>query len=256
MEYEAALDNQIPVEKIYKDKEVWVGTFLGGPVVAGYMIARNFKALGENSKVLKTWAVTLVATVFIFGIAFFAPYAERVPNFLFTLVYTGIAFLLMQIYQGEKIKTFLRAGGRIHSWWKTLGVTFIGMIITIIPLIGVTLLIESAALANIATKSYGSMQHEITFDKSNLTESEIDAIAESFSKARYFDDETQKFIYAKKVDDTYEFSFSFDKSISSDSQTAEFYGELRNWMQPLFPDNKIVFNLVAGDLDNVVKRLE
>ncbi|MCU1287907.1 MAG: hypothetical protein JWN60_136, partial [Acidobacteria bacterium] len=39
MEYEAALDNQIPVEKIYKDKEVWVGTFLGGPLVAGYMIA-------------------------------------------------------------------------------------------------------------------------------------------------------------------------------------------------------------------------
>ncbi len=28
--------------KVYTDKMVWVGTFLGGPLVAGYLFASNF----------------------------------------------------------------------------------------------------------------------------------------------------------------------------------------------------------------------
>ena len=74
MEQEIILNNQIPTEKIYKDKEVWVGTFLGGPLVAGYFIAKNFKVFGEADKARKTWVIAIIATMFLFGISFYAPY--------------------------------------------------------------------------------------------------------------------------------------------------------------------------------------
>jgi len=50
VEHEQTLDNQILVGKIYKAKEIYVGTFLGGPLVAGYTIAENFKIFGEIDK--------------------------------------------------------------------------------------------------------------------------------------------------------------------------------------------------------------
>lgn len=36
--------------KIYKDRAIWAGTFLGGPLVAGYLIAENFKVFNEKKR--------------------------------------------------------------------------------------------------------------------------------------------------------------------------------------------------------------
>lgn len=41
----------IPTFKLYKDKAIYLGTFIGGPLVAGYLIAENFKQLGQLGKV-------------------------------------------------------------------------------------------------------------------------------------------------------------------------------------------------------------
>jgi len=256
MEQETTLVNQIPTEKIYKDKEVWVGTFLGGPLVAGYLIDKNFTAFGETNKARKTWLIAIVATIIIIGIAFYAPYVERMPSFFFALIYTGIAYVLMQMYQGEKIKTHLRAGGRIHSWWRTLGVAVIGVVVTLIPIVGIAVMLEIAAEANVTTKTYGTLKHEIVFDKSNISESEIDKLADGFRQTTFFDDEQQKFVYAKKVGSSYEISISFDKYPTKNLEALTPFIELRNEIQKLFPNNKIIFNLVADSLDNVVKRLE
>ncbi len=38
-------NNENSIEKIYKDKAIWVGTFLGGPLVAGYFFSKNYKTL-------------------------------------------------------------------------------------------------------------------------------------------------------------------------------------------------------------------
>lgn len=82
---------QKPTKKIYKDRAISVGTFLGGPLVAGYFIAENFKVFGEYEKAKKTWIYTIIATVIIFGGIFLIPDDVKVPNQIIPLVYTGIA---------------------------------------------------------------------------------------------------------------------------------------------------------------------
>jgi hypothetical protein len=100
------------------------------------------------------------------------------------------------------------------------------------------------------------MKNEIAFDKSNLTESEADALAEGLRKTTIFDDQQQTFVFVKKVDTNYEISISVNKSVSNDPQAQELLAEMRNEMQTLFPNNKIIFNLIVNDIDNIVKRLE
>jgi len=41
---EQKINIQTPTEKIYKDRAIGVGTFLGGPLAAGYLIAENLKS--------------------------------------------------------------------------------------------------------------------------------------------------------------------------------------------------------------------
>ncbi|MBD0369635.1 MAG: hypothetical protein ICV60_02185 [Pyrinomonadaceae bacterium] len=131
-------DTPFPTEIIYSDKSIWVGSAVGGPLVAGYIIARNFEAFDEVDKAKQTWIITIIATVFIFGVAFLVSdieYAGKaIPG-----IYTGIAYILIRQYQGAKIDAHINAGGATHSWLNIAGISIVGLIITIIPVIGIAL---------------------------------------------------------------------------------------------------------------------
>jgi hypothetical protein len=49
MENENQLNEiQVPCGKIFTKNQIWVGTTLGGPMVGGYLISRNFKQFDDN----------------------------------------------------------------------------------------------------------------------------------------------------------------------------------------------------------------
>ena len=87
-------------------------------------------------------------------------------------------------------------------------------------------------------------------------ESEIDAFAEGFKKTNFFDDKKKWYVNAQKVENNFEISISVNRSTSSNPQDLEFFVKLRNNMQTLFPNNKVIFNLVVDNLNNVVKPIE
>lgn len=253
---EQILDIQSPPQKIYKDRAIWVGTFLGGPLAAGYLIAENFTAFDEREKATKTWIYAIISTVLIFGSLFLIPELEKIPNQIFPLVYTAIAYFLVQRFQGEKITSHLNAGGAYHSWWRTLSVSIIALVITVIPVIGFVLYSESSADASLSARTYGVMNHEIVFDAANISESEVDKIADGLVSTAFFDDQVTKYVFAKKSDAQYDLYISVVDGIAEDETALAPFRELRSDLQGLFPENKVSFNLVVDNLDNVVKRIE
>lgn len=100
---EQTIDIQTPTGKIYKDRAIWVGTFLGGPLAAGYLIAENFKAFNEFDKAKKTWIYAIIATVAVFGGVFLIPDNVKVPNQIIPLIYTAIAYYLVQHFQAQNL---------------------------------------------------------------------------------------------------------------------------------------------------------
>jgi hypothetical protein len=252
---EQKIDVQTP-KKIYKYKEIWTGTFLGGPLVAGYYIAENFKAFEEYDKAKRTWIYTIISTIVIFGGIFLIPNTIKIPNQIIPFLYTGIAGFLAFHYQDQQITAHINSGGQIYSWWRTIGVALIGLAIILISIFSIAYISESATNLATTTKTYGIMKHEIAFDKSNISESEIDKLADGFITTTFFDKSVSKYIFVKKVGNSYEISISCVKSVKSNSNALAPFVQLKNDMQTLFPDNKIIFNLVVDKLDNVVKRLE
>lgn len=253
---EQILENQPISGKVYKERAIWVGTFLGGPLVAGYLIAENFKVFHQNDRVKKTWIYSIIATIVIFGVAFAIPDNIKIPNQIIPLIYTLIAYQIVQIYQKAKITTHINSGGQFYSWGRTLLVGLIGLIITIIPIVAFIMLTDTTTNIGTDTKTYGIMKHEIAFNKDNISEIEVNKLADAFISTTFFDQTVTKYVYAKKVGNNYEISISCNNSVTNDAAALKPFLELKNDMQKLFPNNKIVFNLVVDNLDNIVKRLE
>ena len=253
---EQTVDIERPTRKIYKDRAIWVGTFLGGPLAAGYLIAENFKAFNDTDKAKKTWIYAIIATVVVFGGVFLIPENVKIPNQIIPLINTAIAYYLVQHFQGQNISAHLNSGGQLFGWWRTIAVGLIGLAITIIPIIGFALFSDSIDNASTSTKTFGIMKHEIAFDKNNISETEVNKIADGLTKTTFFDEAVTKYVYANKLNDKYEIKISVVDGIANDSQALQPFIDLRTDLQTMFPNNKIVFKLVVDNLDNVVKTIE
>ncbi len=232
-----------------------MGTLVGGPMVAGYLIASNFKNFNEPGKVKKTWWYAVIATIIIFGGIFLIPEDVKFPSQIIPLTYTAIAYLLVQHFQEQQITTHINAGGQCYGWGKTNGVAVIGLILTLIPTFAISFFSVSGDTTE-ATKLYGTMKHEIDFNENNITEREVDSLADGFIKTHFFDGSATKYVYAKKAGYSYELFISCNNSITVDTAAQAPFIQLRTQMQSLFPSNKIIFNLVVDKLDHIVKRLE
>jgi len=253
---EQSLESQKPTLKIYNEKLIVAGTFLGGPLVAGYFIAHNFKAFNEPDKANRTWVYAILTTVIIFGFIFLIPESVNIPNRLIPLIYTAITFFLVQRFQEQKIKAHIDSGGVSYRPWRMICVSLIGCVITVIPILGFIMVPDMIANAAMTSKTYGNIKNEISFDKNNISETEVDRIATSFKATTYFDEVETKYVHAKKVNNSYELSLSMMEGIEKNQEAIVAYAQLRNDLQTFFPNNKIILLFVVNDLNNVVKRFE
>lgn len=253
---EKILDIKVPVNKIYKDRAIWVATFLGGPLAAGYIIAENFKTFNEPEKAKKTWIFSIIATIIVFGGVFLIPENVKIPGQLIPLIYTGIAFYLVQHFQGKQILEHLNFGGHFFGWGRIILVGLIGLAITLLPILGFSLMSNPSPIAGAETKYYGNAKNEIAFYKENISEIEVNAIAEGLKKTTFFDDVVAKFVFASKEEGNYVISISVLDGIQGDNQNYLPFTLLKNDLQIIFPENKIILKLFVDDLNNVVKTIE
>ena len=250
-------DNLIPEGKIYKDKAFWAGTFIGGPLVAGYLFSKNFKSLGQPEKVKPTWIITIISTLVIFGGIFLIPENINIPNQIIPIAYTAIAFSLFKKYLAEKTTEHIKIGGLVHSWWRVTAVGIIGLLITTLPIFAFAYTYDAIEQANTSTKSYGQLvKNEIDFDKSNIAEHEVDRIADGFIATGFFDLSYPKYVYAAKNGEKYEISIAVIEGMEKNTDELQPFIELRSQMDAYFPYNDIKLKLVVYYLDNVVKVLK
>ena len=246
--------------KIFTEKNMWLVAFLGGPLSAGYIIAENFKTFNEIKKVKITWWITIAATLLIFGLIFSLPETvmDKMPNQLIPLIYTAIATAIIHQYQKTKINDYLAEGGEKHSWWRAICVGLIGLVVTLL-LVFITAFIAgdlSEAPQNLSSKTYGKLRHEIFYDKTNLSESEIDQIAYGLTETSFFDDALPKEVVVEKINNNYEITMSIVESAINNEEALNHFIQLKGELQNYFPNNKIVIKLIFDYYDNVIKRLE
>ena len=136
-------------KQIYKDGAIWAATYLGGPLVAGYLIAENFKAFSETEKVRKTWIYTIVGTIIIYGgiFAIQDDILDSIPKYFMPFIHTAIAYGFVKHFQEKNISAFIALGGKPFGWWRVIIVSLIGFAITIVSIFAFVFLFY--AIANV-----------------------------------------------------------------------------------------------------------
>ena len=117
--------------KIYKEIMIYVATFIGGPLAAGYLIAKNFQVFKDKEKVALTWSFTIITTILFFLKAYLSRDITNLLNQLIPIGYTIIiAFFLVHRFQGRDISEHIKQDRQIYGWGRAICVGLISLAIT------------------------------------------------------------------------------------------------------------------------------
>ena len=130
--------------RIYSVRSIRIATFIGGPLVAAYLIASNFKQLGEENKVGRTWLWSMLIFIGILVISFSLP--DSIPNIAYNLVYFLVASFFVQKYQAEQIDTHINSGGLTYKTYRAVLVAILSMVILIAIILGCYAIADFATL--------------------------------------------------------------------------------------------------------------
>ncbi len=136
----------------------------------------------------------------------------------------------MQKFQGANIAAHINAGGELHSSGRSLAVGIVSLIITFTVGFIILFMIDYGKATD-TIKTYGVMKHSIVFDKNNISENDVNKIAEGLTKTNYFDESSTKYVYVKKVNDSFEISISFIDPVENNPEVIKYYVQLRNELQ-------------------------
>jgi hypothetical protein len=243
----------VPKQKIYSAQAIIVSTLVTGPLTGGYMLAKNFRTFGENSRAM--WAMVLVAAYLAFVIVSdVVPFLNMVPGFAFAIPPVVIMLYTLRNYQETNIAAHFAAGGEKVSTGKIVVLGVINLVLTMVFVLGGSILL-SYAMDDTVHKIYGDAGHDIAYRSGNISEQEIDRIADALTKTTYFDSE-KKFVDVEDEGGKYELTLYCNASVKDDEKMQKRYGLLRDDLQKLLPDEKIVMNLVTDTHENVFQEFQ
>jgi hypothetical protein len=127
-----------PEYKLYRDRAIYLATFLGGPLVAGYLIGENYWNLGDKKLFRKTWLYTFVAFVLIVSITLNLPWALNRSYYIIPILYTALAQYLAKRLQGDRLALHELNGGEFYPIWRAV----------IFGLVGLSLIVGAIVVAH------------------------------------------------------------------------------------------------------------
>jgi tetrahydromethanopterin S-methyltransferase subunit F len=113
--------------KIYSPIQVGVGSFLGGPLAAVFVLWKNFSALDKPSAATQTLIWGLVFSVVLLVVLPYLP--DKFPNTAIPIGYTAGAISVAKSYQMSKEAIRESEQYTFQSNWNVFGIS-IGFMVT------------------------------------------------------------------------------------------------------------------------------
>jgi hypothetical protein len=117
------------IGRLYSPHQIGAAAFIGSPLAACWMLARNYTEFGERALARRALLLGLLGTAGLFAIAFALP--ENSPRRILPLAYSFGIWELAKVLQGTKVKAHLAAGGQRQSNWRVAGAALIGLLLAL-----------------------------------------------------------------------------------------------------------------------------
>ena len=196
------------MEKYYSEKQIYASTFFGGPIPPGILIYKNFKRIGDDRKASLTLLLTFLFTFVLFYSLMHLPedISDKLPNILFTSLYTGIIYIVYNRYFANKFNTMIVDSENKMSNWNVTGLTIVGLLINIIIIFGFAFSEPTFPGEKI---EYGELKHELFYDRGDINEQDLTTIGEILTDFEYFNNKFQQSIRVEKINTQYFLNMPF-----------------------------------------------
>lgn len=126
-------DSQNQMYKLFSIKSITLATFLGGPLISGILIRKNYINLGN--KKYANYAFWLGVFSFIFLIILLNLIPENIfdmiPRYVFPAIYSPIILYFIEKFQGKALKEHAENNGEFYSNWIVAGISLIFIVIVL-----------------------------------------------------------------------------------------------------------------------------
>lgn len=113
-------------KKLYTITVMRVGTLIGGPLVGGYFIAENFKALKMPFHAKMAWIYTILFTILLIIVVMLLSQIMQDTRIIIPLLYTTVAQMVAEKFQGNYLKSHKELDGQFYKWQNTIVPIIIG----------------------------------------------------------------------------------------------------------------------------------
>ncbi len=175
--------------KYFTEKQIYLATFLAGPIAAGFLIFKNLRRIGENAYA-RTALLSSIAFTIIFIYAIFRIPEEmlnKVPDFLYTAIITAFVFLIYHASIAKIIRQKFEAGAKKASNWQVAGFSLAGIAIFLLAIIPFAIFSPVFPGEKIVV----DQRHNIYYDHDNIANEDIQACAQLLSNMGYFSDDLE-----------------------------------------------------------------
>jgi ABC-type nickel/cobalt efflux system permease component RcnA len=114
--------------KMYRISGAGIATFAGSMFAGGWVLAKNFRVLGDHDRARKMLIYSGVGTVVMLSIGFAIPESWNIPNVVFLVPQLLAMHQYAKRNQEAHIQAHVENGGQLESNWKAFGV---GMLVSL-----------------------------------------------------------------------------------------------------------------------------
>ncbi len=226
-------------KKFYSEKQTALSAALAGPIPAGILIYLNYRALGKEKEAL----VTLIATVLLFFIIFQIPEEtiHKIPNIVFTAFYGLFVYWFYHRYMVDDILKAMDEGGQKGSHWTVVGVSIIGLVITLAIIFG---------MASVQPFYPGEViqqnGNELFYD-SDIPYEDAQKLVNVLSEKDFFGPDYGNIARLELINDEYRITLVFDSEFWSDSEVISYFTSIK-WLMEIEFDRKTNMRLESVSL--------
>lgn len=115
---------KLAAPQIYDHKSILIGTLMGGPLAAGYLMSQNYKIFGKPDSAQTAFFLGIIITILYFGGILIIPaeILNYIPKALVSVLTVGIVAVILDYKQDDLIQAYIARRGAKASRWKAAGI--------------------------------------------------------------------------------------------------------------------------------------
>ncbi len=199
-----------PEYRLASPGQVGLVGFLGGPLGAFLLMARNYARCGRRAACRATVAAGVLVTAVPVGFGLLLPDVNPGFNLCFAVPLWMGTYMTAKVLQERTFEDHRKRGGRQASGWAVVGFTVLGIALTLGPVMGAAALYE----VEFGDQQLRVTDKEVIYYGRDVTEAEARTLGRVLRERGFFDGVGEKSVWLRKEGQDYVVSvallFGFD----------------------------------------------